>query len=345
MKHLLTVATLIAFSTAAFADSIPNIPGFARITLDAAHRDPSIEGAVWYLADAGGEPLLIGENAVFVGVPVREDAAVVDGRYPVVLLSHGLGGRFRTLAWLAAGLAERGVIVVSVNHPKSTTLDFDLRQAADHWTRVQDLRAALDHLVSDPRWIDNIDESRIMAAGFSFGGWTALSLGGVTGNLTGYAAYCEKFANRGTDCRDIARAGIDLLALNAERWNASYKDGRITAVAAIDPGLHRGLQAHNVTNLVDDVLLIGLGTGADRYLATDFSQSGSGFSALLPDAVTEIIAPASHFTALLTCKRVGAAILREEGEDPVCDDPEGTDRNAVHRRIVSLIAEQLGLGG
>ena len=80
-------------------------------------------------------------------------------------------------------------------------------------------------------------------------------------------------------------------------------------------------------------------------LALPFSQSGSGFSALLPGAVTRIIAPASHFTALLTCKRVGAAILREEGEDPVCDDPEGTDRNAVHRRIVSLIAEQLGLGG
>ena len=341
MKHLLIVATLIAFNTAAFAD---NIPGFARITLDAAHRDTSIEGTVWYLAGAGGEPLLFGENPVFVGVPVREDAAVVGGRYPVVLLSHGLGSRFRTLAWLAAGLVERGAIVVSVNHPKSTTLDFDLRQAADHWTRVQDLQAALDHLVSDPRWIDSIDESRIMAAGFSFGGWTAMSMGGVTGNLAGYAAYCEKFANQGADCRDISRAGINLLALDAELWNASYKDGRITAVAAIDPGLHHGLQAHNVTNLVDDVLLIALGTGADRYLATDFSQSGSGLSALLPGAVTKIIAPASHFTALLTCKRVGAAILREEGEDPVCDEPEGTDRNAVHRRIVSLIAEQLGLG-
>ena len=47
MKHLLIVATLIAFNTAAFAD---NIPGFARITLDAAHRDTSIEGTVWYLA-------------------------------------------------------------------------------------------------------------------------------------------------------------------------------------------------------------------------------------------------------------------------------------------------------
>ena len=112
-----------------------------------------------------------------------------------------------------------------------------------------------------------------------------------------------------------------------------------------DPALHHGLDASNVQNLVDNVLLIGLGTGADRYLPTDFSPSGSGFSALLPRATKLVIAPAHHFTAFQTCKPMGAAILREEGDDPVCDDPKGTDRSAVHHRIVSRIAERLGLGG
>ena len=342
MKRLAIFAVLIAFNATAFAD---DAPGFARIALDTAHRDALIEGAIWYPADAGGEPLVLGENAIFVGVPVREDAAVAEGRHPVVLLSHGLGGRFRTLAWLAAGLADRGAIVVSVNHPTSTTLDFDLRQAADHWTRVQDLRRALDRLLSDPRWIDSIDESRIMAAGFSYGGWTALSMGGATANLTSFAAYCEQFVHQDTVCQDLARAGVDLRALDVDRWDASYKDGRISAVAAIDPWLHHGLQSGNVKSLVDNVLLIGLGSGTDRNLTKVFSTSDSGSSTLLPSVSMEIIAPARHFTALLACKPVGAAILREEGDDPVCDDPEGTDRNAVHRRIVSLIAEHLGLGG
>ena len=342
MKRLAIFAVLIAFNATAFAD---DAPGFARIALDTAHREALIEGAIWYPADAGGEPLVLGENAIFVGVPVREDAAVAEGRHPVVLLSHGLGGRFRTLAWLAAGLAERGAIIVSVNHPKSTTLDFDLRQAADHWTRVQDLRRALDRLLSDPRWIDSIDESRIMAAGFSYGGWTALSMGGITASLASFAAYCEQFVHQDTVCQDLARAGVDLRALDVDRWDASYKDGRISAVAAIDPWLHHGLQSGNVKNLVDNVLLIGLGSGTDRNLTKVFSTSDSGSSTLLPSVSMEIIAPARHFTALLACKPVGAAILREEGDDPVCDDPEGTDRNAVHRRIVSLIAEHLGLGG
>ena len=87
--------------------------------------------------------------------------------------------------------------------------------------------------------------------------------------------------DQGADCQDIAQAGIDLMALDAERWDASYRDHHITMVTAIEPGLHHGLLAHNVANMVGDILLIGLGTGSDRYLATDFGPSGSSLSALL----------------------------------------------------------------
>ena len=40
-----------------------------------------------------------------------------------------------------------------------------------------------------------VDESRIVAVGFSYGGWTALSMGGATGNLAGYAAYCDEWGS------------------------------------------------------------------------------------------------------------------------------------------------------
>ncbi|MCY4607668.1 MAG: hypothetical protein OXD40_03595 [bacterium] len=340
MKRLAILAVSVAFNGAALAD---DGPGFTRFTLDVAHHDTPVEGAVWYPADAGGERLEVGENAVFVGVPARKDAVLSEGRYPVVLLSHGLGGRVRTLAWLAAGLAERGAIVIGVNHPNSTTLDLDLRQAVDHWTRARDLQAALDYLLEEPRWLESVDQSRIMAAGFSFGGWTALSMGGVTGHQAGFAAYCEEFVHQDSVCRDLARADVDLRVLDVDRWNASYRDGRVAAVAAIDPWLHPGLQASNVTDLVDNILLIGLGSASERNLTRVFGVPDSNPSILMSGVSKEIIVPARHFTALLTCKPSGAAILKEEGDDPVCDDPQGTDRGAVHRRIVSLIAGQLGL--
>jgi len=73
--------------------------------------------------------------------------------------------------------------------------------------------------------------------------------------------------------------------------------------------------------------------------------TGSGFSSLLPRAANLLLAPARHFTAFQICKPKGAAILREEGDDPVCDDPEGTDRAVVHRRILQAISDHLGLDG
>ena len=341
-KRFAALTVLVAFGAEA---QCGEVPGFEGVTLDMPHRETIVRGAIWYPAEAGGEARRVGENAVFVGVRVLEGAVVAEGRHPVILESHGLGGRFETTAWLSAGLAARGAIVLSVNHPKSTWSDFDLRHALEHWTRVQDLRAALDWMLRDPRWMKSADASRISAVGFSYGGWTALSMGGITGNLAGYVAYCAKFENLGADCRELAGAGIEPGTLDARRWNASYKDARISAVAAIDPGLHYGLEASNVKNLVGDVLLIGLGTGADRYLATDFSPSGSGLSALLPRATKLILAPARHFTAFRVCKPQGAEILREEGDDPVCDDPKGTDRGAVHRRILQAISAHLGLDG
>lgn len=56
-----------------------------------------------------------------------------------------------------------------------------------------------------------------------------------------------------------------------------------------------------------------------------------------------MIAPANHFTFLGTCKPDAAEMLEEEGEDPICNDPEGTDRGATHARLVDVIAEGLGL--
>ncbi|WP_386680776.1 alpha/beta hydrolase family protein [Loktanella sp. R86503] len=340
MKH-----TVLSFAFAVTASSAlaNGLAGFEAVTFPVAYQDALVSGAIWYPATDGGTAVSIGDNGVFHGTAVQDAAPIAAGPFPVVLVSHGLGGNIRTLSWLTAGLAARGAVVVSVDHPNSTTQNFDLRAGLDHWTRVQDLQTALDKLESDPRFSGQLDMTRVMAAGFSYGGWTALSMGGITGNLAGYAAHCAEVGGASSHCADLAEGGVDLSGLDAAAWDAPYKDDRITMVAAIDPGLVYGLDQTDVQDLVDDVLLIGLGEGADRLLATDFSATGSDFAAKLPDPKVEVIAPASHFSALLPCKPMGAEILKEEGDDPVCDDPEGSDRVAVHDRIIAKIAAQLGL--
>lgn len=245
-----------------------------------------------------------------------------------------------TPKWLAAGLAERGAIVIAVNHPNSTWGDFDIEASLNHWTRVQDLVLALEWALADPRIGPYADTGRIMAAGFSYGGWTALSLGGLRGSIAGYAAHCRIYQATYTHCQDIA-GETDLLALSAATWDASYADNRITHVAAIDPGLIWGLESVHVSGLIDRVTLVGLGEGNDRLVATDFDASG--FAELPSDAGILRLAPAFHISALPLCKPQGAAILEEEGDDPVCSDPDGADRAALHTSIIDKLATDLEL--
>ncbi len=341
MKRFLLALALLAPAHTAMAQEPP---GLISQEIAAPHHDRKMDLAVWYPAE-GGKEILFAENPVFKGGLVRDGARPRAGRHPVVLLSHGMGGSFLSLNWLATGLALRGAVVVAVNHPYGSFRDRDPEKIFNHWTRAQDLKVALDHVLADPALSAAVDPSRIYAAGFSYGGWTVLSLAGVTtGKPEGSAAYCGAAGERSPTCTDLTTLGLDLAKMDRSLWSASYKDTRIRAVAAIDPGLTWELGKEDVRDLEQDkLLLIGLGKGKDRLYATDTSAEGSGFEALVPDAKIKLLAPANHFTAMPICKPAGEAILATENDDPVCTDPAGSNRQAVHDEIITLIADHFGL--
>ncbi len=332
----LAIAIILGSAGASAAQDV----GFAELSIAAPHHQETMETVILFPAHGPEETRFAG-NAVFEGVDLLENAEPAAGQYPLVLLSHGWGGNYDRMAWLGAGLAERGAVVLAVNHPGSTTRDFDSATAMNHWTRAQDLSAALDHLLADPGLAPLIDESRIYAAGFSYGGWTALSLAGVRGSRDGFFDYCAAAGARSQFCAELAARGVDISGIDQRLYEATYRDPRIAAVAAIDPGLTWGLTPQDVADVRVPVLLVGLGEGTHRLQATD--TSASGFTALLPEAANTRIAPAMHFSALGLCTPAGAAILADEGDDPVCTDPEGTDRRAVLQQIVTAMAGHFGL--
>jgi predicted dienelactone hydrolase len=339
MKRILIALTVaLSLNTSlASADT-----GLNLFSISTAHHRSDMDVAILY-PSTGGTSRPFGENPVFYGVPVHDYAKLMPGKYPVILLSHGWGGNFARMGWLSAALANKGAIVVAVNHPNSTTGQMNNKDALNHWTRAQDLSAALDYVLKDPQFAASIDTSRLYAAGFSYGGWTALSLGGVRGERDGLDRFCKDGSKVSLHCEHILKSGIVISELDAEKWHASYKDGRIAAVAAIDPGLTMGLTKEDVAALNVPALLIGLGAGHDRMAITDTSENGSNFEALVPQAKVVQIAPATHFSALGLCKPAGAAILVEEKDDPVCTDPTGTDRKAVQIKIIDAIAKHFAL--
>ena len=289
---------------------VETVPGHRSISIPVDHHEQPLDGAIWYPTMAHGATARVHGNAVFEPVAAQPDAPPADGRRPVVLLSHGLGGHFRSLSWLGAGLV--------------------------HGTRVADLSAALDHVQGDATWGERIDTSRLFAAGFSYGGWTALSMGGLRGNLAGYTAHCAEVADASSHCADIARAGVALDSLDAQRWDADYRDERLAGVVAIDPGLIHGLEPADANDVIETVRLISLGQGDDRLLATDYDLAG--LTTLLPGAVSDNIAPAAHFSVLPICTPAGPEILKQERDDPVCDEPAGGDRADVHARLIEAVA-------
>jgi len=341
MKTLILGLCLSLMPAVLCAEGAGHVAGMQEGTIPAPHHGREMEFALWYPAVQGSATASFGGNPVFRPVTVAPEAEAVAGRHPLILLSHGLGGHYRSLGWLAVALAERGAVVVAVNHPESTVFDFDMQAGLRHWTRAEDLRLALDHVLADPVLGPMVDETRIAAAGFSYGGWTALTLAGVRGNLAGYRALCAT-APTG-HCRDIAAQGGDLGLLEAGAWDADLADARVDAVVAIDPGLTWGLEAADVAGLAVPALLIQLGAGVDRLDSTDISAGGSGFAALVPQARVAEVAPAYHFSVLPLCTEKGAAILEAEGDDPVCTDPVGAVRAAIHRAVIAAVVQHLGL--
>lgn len=336
MRTILAAALLSSCISGAYAD----VAGLQVKQIVMPHHDASTRVAIWYPATAEGEPSLYADNPVFKGVEAHRDVPVSPGQYPLVLFSHGMGGTDRTQAWLGASLAQRGAITVMVNHPNSTWGDFDMSKGIEHWTRAQDMSAALDTLLGMKTFSDSIDVNRIMAAGFSYGGWTALSLGGVRGNHAGAVDACETYKQMEA-CELLLSEQVNMPGIDPSIWNSSYADRRVTHITAIDPGFVWGLKPADVTELVSSTLMIGLGGEKERMLATDFDRSG--LSSLLKDRRIERFDPAYHFSVMPICTPAGEAILAEEHDDPVCTDPAGVDRAAIHARIVDLISAELGL--
>ena len=96
MKNPILASCLSLMPAALFAQ----VAGVQEGTIPAPHHGREMEFAVWYPGVAGSVVAPFAGNAVFQPVTVATNAKAVPGRYPLVLLSHGLGGHYRSLGWL-----------------------------------------------------------------------------------------------------------------------------------------------------------------------------------------------------------------------------------------------------
>lgn len=335
MRRLAILSLFLSLPAAA-----DTLPGYDRFAVRADHRSEEISASVWYPAGPDGEPTAVGRGPIFEPVSARMGATVAAGRYPLVLLSHGSGGSADGLGWLSSALVAGGAVVLAVDHPGSTTGDSAPRRAIDLTGRAADLSAALDTLLAVPTFAERIDPDRIAAVGFSLGGTTALSLVGLRFDAAAQDARCATVPNA-ADCGFFLSDGGTFASVPGFEGDA--KDTRVGRAVAIDPGFGYSVQPASLTAVDVPVAFINLGD-AHRLPAVDVGPDGNGLAQRLPGADYAVVAPASHFTFLAPCQAGAAQILAEEGEDPICSDPDGVDRRAVQARLAGIVAQGLGLG-
>lgn len=316
----------------------PDMPatGYHTAILSLPNRPEPVTVHIWYPTIATGSAMTIGENALFWGFPGYPDSPPQPGPHPVVIMSHGSGGKAFRHLWLATRLAAAGAIVIAPDHPGSTSGDSDPAKTLQIWDRPADLSALIDWISTSPPLGLQPDLTRIGAFGFSMGGFSVLASAGTQASLDQFTDYCTAFAGQ-IDCGWYQSAGINLSALNRTFFEQDNSDPRLTAIVALDPALPRAMTAQSLRNVTIPVLVINLGRPDD----VPVQMNAAAITALLPNGHHAIISGAVHFSAMDECRLLGRIIIGLAGEDSICADTAGRSRAVLQAEMTPLIVDFL----
>lgn len=333
-RSLSLLLLAILFSSFASAET-----GFRQLRLNERSERP-LDVSVWYPTEEDGKPTLVGENIAFAGTPALPDAKPDSGKHPLLLISHGYGGNWRNLNWLAYQMAMQGYIVAAVDHPGTTTRNKNENDAQQLWLRPHDLVQLTDYLLATPEVAGHVDEQRIAAVGHSLGGWTVMSLAGARFSAAKFLADCKNHAALG-GCKLTHILGIDK-PVSANPLAADRRDPRVKAVVSLDLGLARGFTPESLQNVTIPVLVMAAQADSDDVPA----QLESGYlTDSLPVGLRQLVSVhgATHFSFMQECKAGAEALIDAEapGEGIVCRDGGTLSRTAIHQQLFSHISHFL----
>lgn len=224
--------------TAPSGPSIRDGVAFSRLTVIDGDQ-PAIETGVWY--------------------PAEEAAAL----RPLIVISHGNGGDFRSHRDTAQALAKAGFIVATLTHTGDNWRDQS--RAADVVDRTRQLSVLIDHMLGQWEGKAGIDARRIGAFGFSAGGFTVLAAAGGNPDLTRLADHCR--ANPAFyDCRLVGRFSESLKG--GQGAPRLPHDARIKALVVAAPALGFTFTREGLADVTQPVQLWQ--AGADRILPSPF---------------------------------------------------------------------------
>lgn len=236
----------------------------AKGTTTTTKIDPSSAGAwevrrrSWSFADSQRQRLIPVDIYWGRGKTPPADA-------PLVVISHGFAADRYFLDYLANHLASHGLVVVTIEHPKSNinwlasiTLGNNseaLLPASEFVDRPLDVSFVLDRLseINQRRgfWQGKIATDRVTIIGHSLGGYTALALAGGELDLAAVRQFCQ-------ECSPWERSPADWFQCNLEQLptqTLQLADSRVAQAIVLNPVTgklfgNKGLGKINVPTLL-----------------------------------------------------------------------------------------------
>lgn len=323
--------------------------GVQTIQVFSSERQQSLVVDVWYPAKHGGIATEVGANKVFAGVPAWRDAPMVNGRFPLIVLSHGSGSTVHGMAWLASALARAGYIVAGPNHPRTTSGDSTPEDTPKIWQRTNDLSTLISFLTSHNDWRERVDANRIGALGFSLGGAAVMEVAGARANLSDYIQYCDRYPAM-ADCHWFASGvayidqqkvnvpAFDLRDVDQALFEQSNRDARVKMAVLVDPSVARAFDTYSLKQIEIPLSFINLGEPSK----VPVSVSADDLVALIPNGSLTYIKGAVHFSFLPECREGAADFLKAVKEtDTLCDDGGQRSRFDLHQELVQQIKAAL----
>jgi predicted dienelactone hydrolase len=320
-------------------------------------EDAPVEMSVWYpaMASDAEEPQMSYSYALTVLGPsastalatyegtARLSAApdLVDGPYPLVLLSSGFAITPASYAWLAEHLASHGMVVVAPQHEETLDPRTLWRAAIDRPEVIAQTRSYVESAARPSGPLAGlVDPGTVAVLGHSYGGYTALATGGAHLDAVAFTTGCADARKDGEPivflCDALEPRFDDMVEATARRGADNLKPFDAVVSLAGDAAM---FGKPGLVSLTAPLLVIG-GT-ADHDSPFEWSTGLAYDGASSSRKVEVALDGAEHFVFSGRCDRVRRIVaLVPMG---FCDDPawERADARAVIKHYVTafLLAE------
>ncbi len=280
---------------------------------------------IWYPTDQTG-PVDSPEDPVWEHPKEIRDVPIAEGKYPLILMSHGHGGDRRDRSWLVNHLVKNGFIVASVEHYGNSWRNYNPVLTLHFWDRAKDITFTISELLKDPLLKKRIDPAKIGFIGYSLGGMTGLILGGARAQNVKTCAI--EFLKR---YKEIDRINLEMIEhTDFSEAQGNFTDARIKALALLSPAAF-AISAESFRKVKVPVALVA--SEEDEVLPHQ-EHALKIVEYLKPAKLKLFRDKVSHYVFLNRVSDVGKSLLRPD----IQTERIQTDRLKIHEEVGQFLA-------